>query len=62
MHLQDGIVLPVVRGAGFDVAAGECVVLGGPSGAGKSSILKMLYGNYAANAGQILVAHRDETV
>ncbi len=62
MHLQGGIVLPVVRGAGFDVAAGECVVLGGPSGAGKSSILKMLYGNYAANAGEILVAHGGETV
>jgi alpha-D-ribose 1-methylphosphonate 5-triphosphate synthase subunit PhnL len=62
MHLQGGIVLPVVRGAGFSVAPGECVVLGGPSGAGKSSILKMLYGNYAANAGEILVAHRGETV
>ena len=33
MHLQGGIVLPVVEGASFDVAAGECVVLGGPSGA-----------------------------
>jgi alpha-D-ribose 1-methylphosphonate 5-triphosphate synthase subunit PhnL len=40
----------------FDVAPGECVVLGGPSGAGKSSILKMIYGNYSADAGEILVA------
>ena len=37
--------------------AGECVVLGGPSGAGKSSILKMVYGNYAVDGGQILIAH-----
>ena len=56
MHLRDGVVLPVVHGVSFDVAAGECVVLGGPSGAGKSSILKMVYGNYATDAGQILFA------
>lgn len=62
MHLQGGLVLPVVEGARFEAAGGECVVLGGPSGAGKSSILKMLYGNYAANAGRILVAHGGETV
>ncbi|TJV09823.1 MAG: phosphonate C-P lyase system protein PhnL, partial [Mesorhizobium sp.] len=39
--------------------SGECAVLGGPSGAGKSSILKMLYGNYAVDAGQIIVQHED---
>ena len=33
--------------------AGECVVFGGPSGVGKSSILKMIYGNYLADAGRI---------
>jgi len=37
-------------------------VLGGPSGIGKSSILKMLYGNYAVDAGQILVNHREKIV
>jgi alpha-D-ribose 1-methylphosphonate 5-triphosphate synthase subunit PhnL len=57
MHLRDGIELPVVRDVNFSVAAGECVVLGGPSGIGKSSILKMLYGNYAIDGGQILVQH-----
>jgi alpha-D-ribose 1-methylphosphonate 5-triphosphate synthase subunit PhnL len=54
MHLRDGLMLPVVTGVNFEVRAGECVVLGGPSGAGKSSILKMVYGNYATDAGQIL--------
>ncbi len=62
MHLRGGIELPVIAGADFAVAAGECAVLGGPSGAGKSSILKMLYGNYAATAGKIVVVHRGEPV
>jgi alpha-D-ribose 1-methylphosphonate 5-triphosphate synthase subunit PhnL len=56
MHLRDGLLLPVVSGVSFSVAAGECVVLGGPSGAGKSSILKMIYGNYATDAGEIRFA------
>ena len=62
MHLRDGIRLPVVAGVSFSLRAGECAVLGGPSGAGKSSILKMLYGNYAADAGQIIVKHRDQLI
>jgi alpha-D-ribose 1-methylphosphonate 5-triphosphate synthase subunit PhnL len=62
MHLRDGIELPVVRDVSFSVAAGECVVLGGPSGIGKSSILKMLYGNYAIDRGQILVQHDGQVI
>jgi len=60
MHLRDGVVLPVVNGVSFDVEAGECVVLGGPSGVGKSSILKMVYGNYGVDSGQILLARDGE--
>jgi len=59
MHLRDGIKLPVVTGVSFSISAGECAVLGGPSGAGKSSILKMLYGNYAVDEGQIIVRHEN---
>lgn len=62
MHLRDGIELPVVRNVNFSVQAGECVVLGGPSGIGKSSILKMLYGNYAIDSGQILIKHEGQMV
>ncbi len=62
MHLRDGLRLPVVANVSFSVASGECVVLGGPSGIGKSSILKMLYGNYAVDAGQILVEHNDRII
>lgn len=62
MHLRDGIRLPVVADVSFSVASGECVVLGGPSGIGKSSLLKMTYGNYGVDGGQILVAHKDRIV
>ncbi|WP_028731832.1 phosphonate C-P lyase system protein PhnL [Rhizobium leguminosarum] len=62
MHLRDGIKLPVVSDVAFSVASGECVVLGGPSGIGKSSLLKMIYGNYAVDTGQILIRHNDRIV
>ncbi len=62
MHLRGGLVLPVVSNVSFSVASGECVVLGGPSGIGKSSVLKMLYGNYAVDHGQILVNHAGRIV
>ncbi len=55
MHLRGGVELPVVRGVCFAVRPGECVVLGGPSGVGKSSILRMVYGNYGVDTGEILV-------
>jgi alpha-D-ribose 1-methylphosphonate 5-triphosphate synthase subunit PhnL len=60
MHLQGGVRLPVVRGVTFAVGAGECVVLSGPSGIGKSSILKMIFGNYRCDGGNIGVRHRGE--
>ena len=55
MHLQGGQRLAVLHGLTFEVHAGECVALGGASGAGKSSILKMVYGNYAADRGSIVL-------
>ena len=58
MHLQNGVRLPVVNGMSFEVHGGECVVLSGPSGAGKSSILKMIFGNYSCDDGQIGIRHR----
>ena len=55
LHNQGGVQLPVLRNASFQVTAGECGGLDGPSGTGKSTLLKMLYGNYRADSGQILV-------
>lgn len=62
MHMRGGVSLPVVEDVSFSLKAGECAVLGGPSGAGKSSILKMVYGNYAVDTGQIIVKHRDTLI
>lgn len=62
MHLRGGLRLDVVNDVNFTLERGKCAVLGGPSGVGKSSILKMVYGNYAVDAGQILVGHHDEIV
>jgi alpha-D-ribose 1-methylphosphonate 5-triphosphate synthase subunit PhnL len=59
MHLQGGVRLPVVDGVTFKVGAGNCVVLGGPSGSGKSSILKMVFGSYRCDGGELLVRHEN---
>jgi alpha-D-ribose 1-methylphosphonate 5-triphosphate synthase subunit PhnL len=57
MHLQGGLRLPVFSGLNFCVDAGECVVLAGRSGIGKSSVLKMIFGSYRCDNGQILVGN-----
>jgi alpha-D-ribose 1-methylphosphonate 5-triphosphate synthase subunit PhnL len=55
MHLQGGVSIPVVSKVELAVAEGECVTLIGPSGTGKTTILRMIYGNYLADEGQILI-------
>lgn len=62
MHLRDGLRIPIIQNVNFTLENGLCTVLGGPSGAGKSSILKMLFGNYATEHGQIIVRHGSELV
>jgi alpha-D-ribose 1-methylphosphonate 5-triphosphate synthase subunit PhnL len=62
LHVQGGVTLPVLADVSLAVAAGECVVLADPSGAGKSTLLRAAYGNYLAQAGQVLVRHRERVV
>jgi len=62
MHMRGGVELPVVTNVSFSLKSGSCAVLGGPSGVGKSSILKMLYGNYGCDSGQILVQHHGKHI
>lgn len=57
LHLRDGAMLPVLRGASLSVAAGECVALQGPSGSGKSTLLRSIYANYRPQAGRVLIRH-----
>lgn len=61
LHNQNSAVIPVLAGANFSVAAGECVALTGESGAGKSTVMRILYGNYLAQAGRVVVNGLDIT-
>ncbi len=59
LHNQGGAVIPVMAGADLEVAPGECVALTGSSGAGKSTLMRMIYGNYLAASGSIIVGDVD---
>lgn len=62
LHLRGNAQIEVVDDVTFSLRPGECVALSGPSGVGKSSILRMIYGNYRADRGTILVRAGDELV
>lgn len=55
LHNQGSAIIPVMKDAQLSVAPGECIALTGVSGAGKSTLMRMIYGNYLANAGRIMV-------
>ncbi|MCU0829752.1 MAG: phosphonate C-P lyase system protein PhnL [Tabrizicola sp.] len=59
LHNQGGAVIPVMAGAALTVAPGECVGLTGQSGAGKSTLMRMVYGNYLAAGGRLIVGDTD---
>jgi alpha-D-ribose 1-methylphosphonate 5-triphosphate synthase subunit PhnL len=61
LHNQGGAVIPVIAGASFSVAPGECVALTGESGAGKSTLMRILYGNYLAQGGSVRIGGVDIT-
>jgi alpha-D-ribose 1-methylphosphonate 5-triphosphate synthase subunit PhnL len=58
LHLQGGIGFQVLKSEALVVIPGECVALTGPSGAGKSTLMRCLQGNYGADSGRIMLAHR----
>jgi len=59
LHNQGGAVIPVMEQAQLEVRPGECVGLVGASGSGKSTLMRMIWGNYLAQAGSILVGDLD---
>ncbi|WP_170753573.1 phosphonate C-P lyase system protein PhnL [Ruegeria lacuscaerulensis] len=59
LHNQGSAVIPVMEGATLSVAPGECVALTGASGAGKSTLMRVIYGNYLAASGQVMVGGVD---
>jgi alpha-D-ribose 1-methylphosphonate 5-triphosphate synthase subunit PhnL len=62
LHLQGGVIIPVLDGLDFAVAPGECLVLAGPSGQGKSTVLRLIWGSYRAQGGRILIRHEGRPV
>ena len=59
LHNQGGTRIEVLSGVALNVAPGECVALTGASGAGKSTLMRMIYGNYLAETGEIRVGDLD---
>ncbi|AUQ75529.1 phosphonate C-P lyase system protein PhnL [Phaeobacter piscinae] len=59
LHNQGGAVIPVMEGASLTVAAGECIGLTGASGAGKSTLMRVIYGNYLAASGKVMIGRVD---
>jgi alpha-D-ribose 1-methylphosphonate 5-triphosphate synthase subunit PhnL len=59
LHNQGSAKIPVMTGASLTVEPGECVALIGASGAGKSTLMRMIYGNYLAASGRLIVGNTD---
>ena len=59
LHNQGSVVIEVISNVSFSVAAGECVALTGVSGAGKSTLMRMIYGNYLTQSGEIHIGDID---
>jgi alpha-D-ribose 1-methylphosphonate 5-triphosphate synthase subunit PhnL len=59
LHNQGSATIPVMAGAHLSIQPGECVGLTGQSGSGKSTLMRMVWGNYLAAGGSIMVGGTD---
>ena len=57
LHSQAGARIRVFDRLSFDLNSAQSIAITGPSGMGKSSFLKMIFGSYVADSGEILVRH-----
>jgi len=55
LHQQGTAELKVLDNVSFSVDEGECLALSGPSGSGKSTLMRLLYANYQARQGEIVI-------
>src|SRR3954471_11934406 len=53
---SDGSRVPALAGVSLDVAGGETVAAGGPSGCGKTTLLELVCGLQAPDAGSVRAA------
>jgi len=58
LHTQAGARISVFDSLSFDLNCGQSIAITGPSGMGKSSFLKMVFGSYMADSGEILLRHQ----
>lgn len=58
---QQNAIISVIENANLNISPGECVALVGASGSGKSTLMRMIYGNYLATSGSILIDGIDLT-
>ena len=49
----------ILKGIDFDVEGDDFLAMIGPSGAGKSTLMRMIYGNYLTQAGEIRIGGLD---
>jgi ABC-type sugar transport system ATPase subunit len=54
-------IVPVIKSADLEIAAGEFVVFVGPSGCGKSTLLRLIAGLEPVSSGDILIGGRNVT-
>ncbi len=59
LHNQGSAVIEVISDVSLSVRKGECVALTGASGAGKSTLMRMIYGNYLSQSGEIRIGDVD---
>ncbi|QCO57695.1 phosphonate C-P lyase system protein PhnL (plasmid) [Pseudorhodobacter turbinis] len=59
LHNQGSAVIEVLSGVSLSVKPGECAALTGSSGSGKSTLMRMIYGNYMAQSGEIRIGGTD---
>ncbi|PCI05200.1 MAG: phosphonate C-P lyase system protein PhnL [Hyphomicrobiales bacterium] len=60
LHTQGGTKIDVFSDLNLELSGGEAIAITGPSGMGKSSLLKIIYGSYKSDSGEVLVKHQDE--